>query len=506
MNIVALIALIAWPAIAVLLSMWLRAPRSVVACCIAAWLFLPSAGMDLAGPLDLSKTNVTSLGVLLALIVFDPGRLTTLRFSWLDAPMVLLCVSPFFSSVTNGLGAYDGFAESVTSAFSWGVPWLVGRACFRTPEDLRVLAIGVILGGLVYMPLCLYEIRMSPQLHRIVYGFFPHAEFAQTRRFGGFRPNVFMTHGLMVGLWMCLAGVAAFWMWWGGRLKHVLRVPMLLIVPVQAGVAILCKSAGAVAVSAGGVIALLATRWFRTRLVLAALAVFPVAFVGYRAVGGPTDFLVRAVQSMPIIAERTDSLDYRLEADAILLNHAMKRPLFGWGGHGRHRPVNDAGEELVRTDSLWIIVLGQNGLVGLVSLYTCLCLPLLVVARRLPVGALLGPSGAAAVVCAMLPALFAIDSIFNAMPNPIYVLAGAGAMSIALATRPMRRRVRATDASLEPTPADAGQPHDTPEADEQGPIDVMRTPTPRDRLAEAMRGLRARPPADRGVPAVQDGR
>ena len=506
MNIVALIALIAWPAAAVLLSMWLRAPRSVVACCIAAWLFLPSAGMDLAGPLDLSKTNVTSLGLLLALVVFDPTRLTTLRFSWLDAPMAVLCVSPFFSSVTNGLGAYDGMAESVTSVFNWGVPWFVGRACFRSLEDLRVLAIGVILGGLVYIPLCLYEIRMSPQLHRIVYGFFPHAEFAQTRRFGGFRPNVFMNHGLMVGLWMCLAAVATFWMWWGGRLKRVVGVPMLLIVPVQAGVAILCKSAGAVAVSAGGVMALVATRWLRTRLVLAALAVFPVAFVGYRAVGGPTDFLVRAVQSVPVIAQRTDSLDYRLEADAILLNHALKRPLFGWGGHGRHRPVNDAGEELVRTDSMWIIILGQNGLVGLASLYVSLCLPLLIVARRLPVGALLAPSGAAAVVCAMLPVLFAIDSIFNAMPNPVYILAGGGAMSVALAARPKRRRVHANHAAAEfetgePDPAD-----EAASAGRAGTAGDAPSRKPRDRLAEAMRDLRSHPPADRPVPALRDGR
>ncbi|MEZ6233640.1 MAG: hypothetical protein R3B68_05585 [Phycisphaerales bacterium] len=505
MNIVALIALIAWPAAAVLLSMWLRAPRSVVACCIAAWLFLPSAGMDLAGPLDLSKTNVTSLGLLLALIVFDPTRLTTLRFSWLDAPMAALCVSPFFSSVTNGLGAYDGLAESVTSLFSWGVPWLVGRACFRSLEDLRVLAIGIILGGLVYLPLCLYEIRMSPQLHRIVYGFFPHAEFAQTRRFGGFRPNVFMNHGLMVGLWMCLAGVAAFWMWWGGRLKHILHVPMLLLVPIQAGVAILCKSAGAVAVSAGGVMALLATRWLRTRLVLAALAIFPVAFVGYRAVGGPTDFLVRAVQSMPVIAERTDSLDYRLEADAILLNHAMKRPLFGWGGHGRHRPVNDAGEELVRTDSMWIIILGQNGLLGLATLYVSLCLPLLVVARRLPVGVLLAPSGAAAVVCAILPTLFAIDSIFNAMPNPVYILAGGGAMSVALAARPKHRLVRATSAAAEFETDEPARADDANDAGGSVADGEAQSPKSRDRLAEAMRDLRSRPPTDRPVPALRDG-
>ncbi len=90
---------------------------------------------------------------------------------------------------------------------------------------LRTIALGVFLGGLSYVPLCLYEIRMSPQLHRILYGFHQH-EFVQTLRWGGFRPMVFMNHGLALGLWMTLACLSGYWLWRTGTKKRLWGVPM----------------------------------------------------------------------------------------------------------------------------------------------------------------------------------------------------------------------------------------------------------------------------------------
>ena len=61
------------------------------------------------------------------------------------------------------------------------------------------------------MPFCLFEIRMSPQLHKCVYG--STSAPRQTFRWGGFRPMVFMQRGLAVGIWM-IAGVAVgMWLW-----------------------------------------------------------------------------------------------------------------------------------------------------------------------------------------------------------------------------------------------------------------------------------------------------
>ena len=42
--------------------------------------------------------------------------------------------------------------------------------------DLRLAGGAVLLiGGLIYIPFCLFEIKMSPQLHKWVYGYHQHA-------------------------------------------------------------------------------------------------------------------------------------------------------------------------------------------------------------------------------------------------------------------------------------------------------------------------------------------
>ena len=53
----------------------------------------------------------------------------------------------------------------------WGLPYLFGRMYFGTPEDLRYFAIGMAVGGLAYVPPCIWESRMSPQLLQQVYGY-----------------------------------------------------------------------------------------------------------------------------------------------------------------------------------------------------------------------------------------------------------------------------------------------------------------------------------------------
>jgi hypothetical protein len=49
-------------------------------------------------------------------------------------------------------------------------------------------------------------------LHTWVYGYFPHS-FAQQLRYGGYRPVVFMGHGLLVALFAAIALISAVVMW-----------------------------------------------------------------------------------------------------------------------------------------------------------------------------------------------------------------------------------------------------------------------------------------------------
>ena len=173
MNILCYIALFGWIPVILLLFATLPSRRAVVAASISAWLFLPVAQFPLPGLPDYTKVSATTAGLLLGTVLFDGGRFSGLRLRWFDLPILVWCVIPFASSVANSLGAYDGLSGVVNRTLTWALPYLIGRAYFSDLDGLRELATGILVGGLIYMPLCLWEIRMSPQLHRVIYGYAP---------------------------------------------------------------------------------------------------------------------------------------------------------------------------------------------------------------------------------------------------------------------------------------------------------------------------------------------
>ena len=95
-------------------------------------------------------------------------------------------------------------------------------------------------------PGCIFEMIFSPTLHERVYGYPAFADFLQSVRMGGYRPVMFMQHGLMVGTFMCAAAMMGIWLWWNGALKPVFKFPKATPVIFVTLVAIACKSAGAI--------------------------------------------------------------------------------------------------------------------------------------------------------------------------------------------------------------------------------------------------------------------
>ena len=69
-------------------------------------------------------------------------------------------------------------------------------------------------------------------------------------------------------------------------------------------------------------------------------------------------------------------LDYPiLENDDMLIAKAMQKPLFGWGGWSRNRVFEESGRDMAVTDGFWILELGSNGCVGLISMTLAMLLP-----------------------------------------------------------------------------------------------------------------------------------
>ena len=157
------VALFGWLPVIMMIFSTTPPRRAVVVCFIGAWLFLPYAGYDLPGIPDYSKRSATSLGVMLATVIYRSDWLFATRLRWFDVPMLVLCSCPMASSLANGLGAYDGLSASFTYVVTWGLAYLIGRVYFTRPEHLRELALGIVAGGLIYVPLCAWEFRMSPR-------------------------------------------------------------------------------------------------------------------------------------------------------------------------------------------------------------------------------------------------------------------------------------------------------------------------------------------------------
>ena len=442
------LAMFGWIPLGLLLFALLPPRRAIIAAFLIGWLFLPQAGYAIQALPDYTRITAVPLVVLAGVAFFDTQRLLSFRPSWYDIPVLVWCLRPLASSISNGLGAYDGLSGVFGSGLVWGVPYIIGRVYFGDRDSIRVLALGIFIGGLIYMPLCLWEIRMSPQLHGYLYGYH-QVKFHTTWRLGGYRPLLFMHNGLEVGLWMAITSLTGIWLWRTGSVKRLWNIPIGWLASALVVTAIMCRSLGALALLTLGVTVLFASKYTRSRLPLLALILLPAIYVGLRATG--TWYPHAAVSAAQRIDEvRAQSFESRLYQEVVLAERAWLRPVFGWGSWGRNRVRDEAGESVVVTDSLWIITFGQQGLVGLVSLGLLFALPALLLCWRIGARGWSAAPTAAAGALAVGVTLYAGDCLMNAMLNPVYHVIPGAVMGVAISHSPADEGAAARATSLSP--------------------------------------------------------
>ena len=476
MTILAHTALIAWLVLGVVLFRRYPGPRVVAALYVFGVLFLPELRTaafvpgvpePLALPgFKLTKVNAIACGLLVGSLLFDRGRWLTVRPRWFDLPIVVWCLSPLVTSLSNALlfhdpvsrydpdflpadagpvgrlvwglesaGLYDGLAQVLDTALTWAVPYWLGRLYLADRAGMREAIVWVVLGGLVYVPLCLFETRFSPQLHRWVYGFHQH-EFGQSLRLGGYRPMVFMEHGLALGFWMVAAALAGLWLWWTGPLRTVpafgTRLTGLVVAAPVAATAVLCKSTGALVLGALGLTVLVLCRLTRWPVVVAVLVCAAPLYVVART-GGQWDGrdLVAATEQY-LDEDRAASLEYRLRNEEVLVEKAMRRPVVGWGGWGRARVYDADGRDISVTDGLWVITFGERGFLGLTALGLVVLLPVARAVTRLGARPWTEAAASPAAAAALVLVLYSIDSLMNAMVNPVFLLLAGGLTALSL--------------------------------------------------------------------------
>jgi O-antigen ligase len=275
----------------------------------------------------------------------------------------------------------------------------------------------------------LIEVRLSPQLHTWVYGFFPHS-FLQQIRGGGYRPVVFLGHGLLVAILTAMTIVATAYL--AQRRAKIFGISAWAWLIYLVVVMILCRTLGALILSAVALFAMIVFQRRGIRLICGSIA---IAVLLYPVLRGVDVVPVQAFadQIVAVDEERASSFQFRIDNEDQLLERADQRPLFGWGDYGRNRVYDEyTGRDLSETDGTWIIIIGSNGWAGYIAAFGILCLPMIAALRR---DARLSPAGTA---LSLILAINLLDLLPNSSLTPLtWLMAGA------LAGMP-RRSVRTT--------------------------------------------------------------
>jgi hypothetical protein len=461
-----------WIVVGVLAFRRLPGPIAVLVLTVLGTLFLPEvqstqnnadAPEAVGVPLvKLTKYNVISYALLAGSLVCDRRRWAQVQPRWFDLPMAAWCLAPFFASITNDLGVYDGGAGILSRLMLWGVPYWMGRLYLGTREGLLAWTVALVLGGLIYVPFAMFEVRMSPQLHVWVYGFFPH-DFKQMMRDGSFRPTVFMEHALTLAQFMAAATLAAWWLWSTGTIRKITLhrwwqpVSLGLLAGLLAVTSVLCRSYGPLVLGITGVAALAATRALRSAVPLFVLILIPPLYLALRYTEAWDGQDLVAFTRQNLNEERAASLDTRFKNEYALLKKSKERPNFGWGGYGRWRLYDDMGHDITISDSLWIITVCSEGLFGLAALLAVLLVPAARFLSLYPPRKWVMPFDAGPPVAATLLATMTIDHLVNAAHNPILLL-GIGALSGAAGLM-AQTTIVAVPITEAPPPAPSADPH-----------------------------------------------
>lgn len=450
---VGFVALVIWPLVTLILFRSFSLKMALVWSVVAGYLLLPSEleiffNIPLFPSLDKRIIPIVSAAVFATVTVKQlaqqsrsrsqadllkltgpvmPGWIPKARFAQLS--MAMMVVGSVGTAMTNrdmlfygevvvpALSYYDGLAMIAEVSF-FLMPLIVGRKFLADEESHKTLLFVLCIAALIYSLPALFEVRMSPQMNRMVYDFFPHS-WLQHIRNGGWRPLVFLNHGLLLGIFTCCAILATVILY---RIDEKRRVLYLFALPWLIISLFLYKTAGAFIFA---LLFLPLAMFMPVRLQLMAAAIVAGTTLTYPMLRGsgiiPTEQILE-VASNRLDPLRAGSLEFRFNNEDALLQLANERPVFGWGGWGRGRQYDEQGRDQSTTDGAWIIVIGQDGWIGYISQFGLMTIPMLLLFfRRKRYKVSLVTSG----LCLVLAAN-TLDLLPNASVTPIlWLMAGA---------------------------------------------------------------------------------
>jgi hypothetical protein len=424
-NLFAHLVLYSFPLVVLVLFKRLPRHEALIWSILGGYLFLPEqTGIDLPLLPELNKVLIPSLtAAILCLVLPDATAMPRRRSQARETTekgerdrqrsviatlcVVILLLLPIATMQTNqdpvivgprfipGLREYDIFSMALSTAVML-LPFLLARRYLASQKAQLALLRALVVGGLVYSVMILVELRLSPQLNRWIYGFHAHS-FAQHVRNGGFRPMMFLEHGLRVGIFILMGVFAAGILWRFGQAAGSDAAPVagrrnkrgpasnqqyLLWCGWLFVVLFLSKTLGAFLIA---LVLLPIVLLLKARTQILVAAVIAAMVILYPSLRQTNLLPISAVQDLAssISAERSQSFNFRLDNEEILLARADTKPFFGWGGWGRSR-IYDAfsGRDISVTDGTWVIVFGVSGWIGYLATFGLLTLPIFMLVRK----------------------------------------------------------------------------------------------------------------------------
>lgn len=430
------IVLLTWPLVSVLLFAKLGGRRGLVLSVVIGLLFLPGEfKLDLPGIPTYDKATAISAGLVLSFLLFrkrwpseDEQKANRLRMVLL-ALFALYLLNPALTVLTNREPVFWGpttlpalqVKDIVSLTWSSAVsitPFLFGWRLLSQEDDHRLLLRILVIGMLGYSLLAVFEMRMSPQLNNWIYGYFPHS-WLQHIRGSGFRPIVFLSHGLVLAflLFCAVIGSAALSRSPDGkkRLGFVVGAIFMLLVLLAT------RNLGSTLLALLFLpIVLFLGMWPQIRIA----AIVAIMFLAYPALRQSNIVPIENFSAFfqIISKERAGSFDVRMRNEEKLLERATQKPLFGWGSHSRNRIFNEFGRDISLVDGAWIGVIGARGWLGFVTLFGLMSLPVIWLGRTSRRKPVLPVTAALAVIMAAN----LIELVPNSTLTPItFLMAGA---------------------------------------------------------------------------------
>ena len=122
-----------------LLFFYFTAERALVVLFIVSLMWLPQISFEVPFFGGLSHSNIPTICALLGMVISGATSQSSLSLTKLDLPILLAPICPFITSLTNGLGPYDGVVAGTNYLLAHTAAFLLGRAFLATPDGRPTL-------------------------------------------------------------------------------------------------------------------------------------------------------------------------------------------------------------------------------------------------------------------------------------------------------------------------------------------------------------------------------